>query len=88
MTRSSSALRVREPSVPTRDSPALTLGVSVGAGSTLLHNNLGGQGDDEDDAESPSQVPGCEGLTKTDDCSQAMGALALSTQSPEGLGPA
>ena len=53
----------------------------------MLHNNLGGQGGDDDDATSPSQVPGCEGLTKTDDCSQAMGALALSTQSPEGLGP-
>ena len=54
----------------------------------MLHNNLGGQGDDDDDATSPSQVPGCEGLTKTDDCSKAMSALALSTQSPEGLSPA
>ena len=58
-----------------------------GAGATLLHNNLGGQGSG-DDYDPPSQLPGCEGRSKTDDCSLAMGALALSTQSPEGLGPA
>ena len=91
--RSSWTFRVREPLRSQRGCPALTSGVLCGAGATLLHNNLGGQGSGDDDhANSPSglpasHVPGCVGKMKTDDCSKAMGALALSTQSPEGLGP-
>ena len=49
------------------------MGVLYGAGSTLLHNNLGGQGGRGGDED--SLVPGCEGLAQNDDCSQAMGAL-------------
>ena len=42
------------------------------AGSTLLHNNLGGQGGR--DPNDPSLLlPECEGRTQSDDCSKAMG---------------
>ena len=43
--------------------------------SELLHNNLGNQGG-RDAYITDSKVPGCEGRTQGDVCSQAMGALA------------
>ena len=79
---------MREPLRSLRGFPSTdAVGVLCGAGSTLLHNNLGGQGGrDGDDASGLS--PECDGRTQNDDCSKAMGALAPSTQSPKGSGPA
>ena len=57
-----------------------------GAGSTLLHNNLGGEGgQDGDDAS--GLLPECDGKTQSDDCSQAMGALAPARRVPKGSAP-
>ena len=57
-----------------------------GAGSTLLHNNLGGEGG-KDGNDASELSPECDGKTQSDDCSKAMGAFNPSTQSPKGPGP-
>ena len=60
------------------------LGV-CGAGSSLLHNNLGGMGNIAGPQSADSQLPdACVGKKQDDACSTAMGALAPSTQSPRG----
>ena len=56
------------------------VGRVCGAGSTLLHNNLGGQGGKG--GNDPSLLSECENKTQSDDCSKAMGELAPMTQSP------
>ena len=78
---------MREPLHSLREFPSTdVVGVLCGAGSALLHNNLGGRGGrDGDDA---SLLPDCDGRTQSDDCSKAMGAFNPSTQSPKGPGPA
>ena len=79
---------MREPQHSQKGFPRLTRSGVCGAGSTFLHNNLGGEGGKG--KENPSLLnithyPLCEGKKQNDDvCSKAMGALATSTQSPEG----
>ena len=59
-----------------------------GADSEMLHNNLGGQGgkgkNELSKLNDKGNYPNCQGKQKNDACSTAMGALAPSTQSPEG----
>ena len=70
--------------LPKRIPQADALGV-CGAGSSFLHNNLGGRGDISGPSDTDSQLPGaCVGKKQDDACSTAMGALAPSTQSPRG----
>ena len=78
---------MREPLRSLRGFPSTdVVGVLCGAGSTLLHNNLGGKAGR--DANDPSLLPMCQGKTQSDDCAKAMGELAPITQIPRGVSPA
>ena len=82
-TRSSWTFRVREPQHSQKGFPRLTRSGVCGAGSTLLHNNLGGQGGRGSNTNS-LLLGDCQGKKQDDMCSTAMGAFAPSTQSPNG----
>ena len=61
--------------LPKRIPQADALGV-CGAGSSFLHNNLGGRGDISGPSDTDSQLPGaCVGKKQDDACSTAMGAF-------------
>ncbi len=80
-------MRVRGPQRSQKGFPRLTRSGVCGAGSEMLHNNLGGQGGKGKEELSKLDIthyPLCQGKKKNDPCSTAMGALAPSTQSPEG----
>ena len=78
---------MREPQRSQKGEPKLTRSGLCGAGSTLLHNNLGGEGGADSDKESllpAAHYPECQDKKQGDMCSTAMGALAPSTQRPKG----
>ena len=78
---------MREPQHSQQGFPRLTRSGVCGAGSTFLHNNLGGQqgkGMEDPSLLSIVHYPLCQGKKQNDPCSTAMGALATSTQSPQG----
>ena len=79
---------MRGPQRSQKGFPRLTRSGVCGAGSELLHNNLGGEGGRDSEVKDsllPAvHYPGCQGKKQGDMCSTAMGALAPSTQRPKG----